>query len=95
MHTDLVFLCGFPSSGTDLLKNVMNAHPDIWMSGEFPFLPRLAREYGAPVPGWQARGCRVALRLFDYPITRATGYRPLTRIGKCAGYLWDRVARCG
>jgi len=65
MHTDLVFLCGFPSSGTDLLKNVMNAHPDICMSGEFPFLPRLAREYGATVPGGRAQDAVAALQRMD------------------------------
>ena len=65
MHTNLVFLCGFPSSGTDLLKNVMNAHPDICISGEFPFLPHLARQYGATVPGWQAQDAVAALKRID------------------------------
>lgn len=45
----IVFLCGFPSSGTDLLKNLMNAHRDIYIGGEFPRLPALARYYGAVV----------------------------------------------
>jgi hypothetical protein len=65
MQADLVFLCGFPSSGTDLLKNVMNAHPDICISGEFPFLPLLASEYGATVPGWQAQDAVAALQRID------------------------------
>jgi hypothetical protein len=65
MQADLVFLCGFPSSGTDLLKNVMNAHPDICIQGEFPFLPHLAREYGAAVPGWQAPDAVAALQRID------------------------------
>jgi hypothetical protein len=33
-----------------------------------------------------------SLHLFHYPITQATGYRPLTRIETCAGYLWDGIA---
>ncbi len=37
-----VFICGFPSSGTDLLKNVLNAHGEIYIGGEFPLLPGLA-----------------------------------------------------
>lgn len=46
---NLAFICGFPSSGTDLLRNVMNAHPRIWIGGEFPFLPALAGEMAANV----------------------------------------------
>lgn len=33
-----VFICGFPSGGTDLLRTVMNAHPEIYLNGEMPFL---------------------------------------------------------
>jgi hypothetical protein len=51
METNLVFLCGFPSSGTDLLKNILNAHPAIFIAGEFPFLPTLFPKYGAIVSG--------------------------------------------
>ena len=51
METNFVFLCGFPSSGTDLVKNIVNAHTDVFISGEFPFLPSLANKYGAVVPG--------------------------------------------
>lgn len=48
-HIRLVHICGFPSSGTDLLANFMSAHPDICVRGEFPMLARLAREFGATV----------------------------------------------
>jgi hypothetical protein len=51
MGSNLVFLCGFPSSGTDLLKNILNAHPDIFIGGEFPFLPTLWPKYGPAVDG--------------------------------------------
>jgi hypothetical protein len=51
METNLVFLCGFPSSGTDLLKNILNAHPEVFIEGEFPFLPNLSAKYGAIVSG--------------------------------------------
>ena len=47
---NLVFLCGFPSSGTDLLKNVVNAHSEIFINGEFPLLYNLSTKYGAFVP---------------------------------------------
>jgi len=45
----LVFLCGFPSGGTDLLMSVMNAHRQIFIPGEFPLLPAMARTYGSTV----------------------------------------------
>ena len=41
----LIFIGGFPSGGTDLLKNILNAHPDIHINGEMPFLYKLAN-YG-------------------------------------------------
>jgi hypothetical protein len=34
----LVFVCGFPSGGTDLLRTVLNVHPDIYISVEMPWL---------------------------------------------------------
>lgn len=37
-HSDPVFICGFPSGGTDLLKTILNAHPRIHISSEMPFL---------------------------------------------------------
>ena len=40
-----LFVGGFPSGGTDLLKNILNAHPDIYINGEMPFLYKLAN-YG-------------------------------------------------
>jgi hypothetical protein len=55
MEPGLVFICGFPSSGTDLLKNLLNAHPDIRISGEFPLLPSLARRFGDRLSPPEAR----------------------------------------
>jgi len=46
----MVLLCGFPSSGTDLLKNLVNAHSEIIVGGEFPLLPSLAAKYGPTIP---------------------------------------------
>lgn len=43
----MVFLCGFPSSGTDLLRSVLNAHPEVLIAGEFPLLPALSRYHCA------------------------------------------------
>jgi hypothetical protein len=51
----LVFICGFPSSGTDLLKNLLNAHPEIRISGEFPLLPSLARRFADRLSPAEAR----------------------------------------
>ena len=45
MTKKLLFICGFPSGGTDLTKTLLNAHPDIYINGEMPFLKNLA-EYG-------------------------------------------------
>jgi hypothetical protein len=41
----LLFVCGFPSGGTDLMKTILNAHPDMFINGEMPLLVRLS-EYG-------------------------------------------------
>lgn len=40
-----VFICGFPSGGTDLLKTILNAHPLVHISSEMPFLYHLPK-YG-------------------------------------------------
>lgn len=37
----LLFVCGFPSGGTDLTKTILNAHPEIYLSGEIPGLEKL------------------------------------------------------
>ena len=39
----LLFVGGFPSGGTDLLKNILNAHPKVYINGEMPFLYKLAK----------------------------------------------------
>ena len=39
----LLFVGGFPSGGTDLLKNILNAHPEVYINGEMPFLYKLAK----------------------------------------------------
>lgn len=39
----LLFVCGFPSGGTDLTKTILNAHPEVFLNGEMPRLPALAR----------------------------------------------------
>ena len=40
--TKLLFVCGFPSGGTDLTKTILNTHPDIYINGEMPFLKNIA-----------------------------------------------------
>jgi len=44
-YTTPVFIGGFPSGGTDLLKTILNAHPEIYINGEMPFLFNLEK-YG-------------------------------------------------
>lgn len=44
-QADPVFICGFPSGGTDLLKTILNAHPFVHISSEMPFLYYLSK-YG-------------------------------------------------
>lgn len=61
----LVFIGGFPSGGTDLLKNVLNAHPDVLIAGEFPLLSTLARRYGPSVAPSDAPEALEALRDVD------------------------------
>ncbi|HMQ52345.1 MAG TPA: sulfotransferase [Anaerolineae bacterium] len=39
----LLFVCGFPSGGTDLTRTVLNAHPDIHLNGEMPFLKNIPK----------------------------------------------------
>ena len=41
----LLFVCGFPGGGTDLTKTILNAHPNIYINGEMPFLKNIAH-YG-------------------------------------------------
>ncbi|MEM7125929.1 MAG: sulfotransferase [Chloroflexota bacterium] len=41
MDNQMLFVCGFPSGGTDLLKTVLNAHPEIYLNGEMPLLHTL------------------------------------------------------
>lgn len=40
----LLLVAGFPSGGTDLMKNILNAHPDVFIGGEVPFLSKLSVE---------------------------------------------------
>lgn len=42
MLAQMLFVCGFPSGGTDLMKTVLNAHPNIYINGEMPFLKNIA-----------------------------------------------------
>ncbi len=61
----LVHICGFPSSGTDLLSNFMSAHPDIHVRGEFPMLHKLAGSLQPVVPPEQVRQVVRMLRSGD------------------------------
>ena len=43
MSNQLLFVGGFPSGGTDLLKTVLNAHPAILLNGEMPLLHTISK----------------------------------------------------
>jgi hypothetical protein len=38
LNHKLLFICGFPSGGTDLTKTILNAHPQIYINGEMPLI---------------------------------------------------------
>ena len=61
----LLHVCGFPSGGTDLMRNVLNSHPDIEITGELQLLPRLADRFGAEIPVARADALADALRRCD------------------------------
>ncbi len=61
----MVFVCGFPSGGTDLVMSVMNAHPQVFLPGEFPLLPALADQYGAAVDAARFDELIIAMRKLD------------------------------
>jgi hypothetical protein len=50
----LVFLGGVAAGGTDLLRNVVNAHAEIDMPLEFPFLAQVAAKFGSTVDASRA-----------------------------------------
>ncbi len=91
----LVHVCGFPSSGTDLLSNFLSSHPDIHVRGEFPMLPKLARRFGAAVPWEQVNDLVEALRAGDvyrnfenrYPALNADETRPLVTVAEVYGAM--------
>lgn len=62
---NLLFICGFPSSGTDLLRNILNAHPDIFIGGEFPLLPHLSENFGATIAPNRIGAAQIAIRRCD------------------------------
>jgi hypothetical protein len=41
--SQMLLICGFPSGGTDLTKTILNAHPDVYINGEMPFLREVKR----------------------------------------------------
>ena len=45
----LVHIIGYPSSGTTLLRRILNAHPDLCITSEMPLLPTLAGKLPARI----------------------------------------------
>lgn len=39
----LLFICGFPSGGTDLTRTILNAHPEVYISGEMQWLKDIGK----------------------------------------------------
>jgi hypothetical protein len=46
----MLFLGGIGSGGTDLMWNILNAHQEVFLVGELPFLPALADRYPPSIP---------------------------------------------
>jgi len=65
MSQEFLFVCGFPSSGTDLLRNVLNAHPQINIGGEFLLLPTLATNFNAVIVADELDEAQEAIRRID------------------------------
>jgi hypothetical protein len=65
MAANILFVCGFPSSGTDLLRNIMSAHSKIVVGGEFPLLPSLAENCSAIVKADEIRITQEKIRRCD------------------------------
>jgi hypothetical protein len=65
MCANTVFICGFPSSGTDLLRNILNAHSKIVIGGEFPLLPSLVKSCSAIVKSADIQNVQEKLRRCD------------------------------
>ncbi|HEX9728964.1 MAG TPA: sulfotransferase [Gemmatimonadales bacterium] len=67
-----LFIVGFPSSGTELLKTVLRAHESIWLGGEYPFLLDVACRFPpALLPG--------EVREVERSLVRRDVYRQLRR----------------
>ena len=85
-----LFICGFPSSGTDLLKNIVNAHSEIHVGGEFPLLPSLAGRYGARVAHENLERALADLRRMDvYGNLENADFTP--RIGNRREYAFSSL----
>jgi len=65
MAANILLIGGFPSSGTDLLRNVLNAHSQVHVGGEFPFLPSLADTCPPTVPSNEIRSVQTRIRDSD------------------------------
>ena len=61
----MLFLGGVGSGGTDLLMNVVNAHPAVFVPGEVPFLPAIADRFPPAVAPDQVPTVLEALRELD------------------------------
>lgn len=51
-HRDPLFVVGFPRSGTTLLEQLLDAHPQLASFDEQPFLQRLVTRMNAQAPGY-------------------------------------------
>jgi hypothetical protein len=61
----MVFLGGVGSGGTDLLMNIMNAHGEMFVPGEIPFLPAIADKFAARVPAGDVAAAAAEMRRLD------------------------------
>jgi hypothetical protein len=62
---NLIQVCGFPSGGTDLVRNFLSSHPAIEVGGELPLLPTLARQFRSRIHGRDVERFRSRLVAID------------------------------
>lgn len=91
MNSNLVFICGFPSSGTDLLKNIMNAHSDVSISGEFPFLPKIAKNYSSKIAALEVSKVIAELKELDVYDNFDNSSLDTSQFGKKPEYLLSEI----
>lgn len=91
MESHLLFISGFPSSGTDLLKNIINAHSDVFISGEFPFLPKIANNYSSIISASEIPEAIAKLKELDVYDNFSNANFDLSQLEKKSEYCLSEI----